>query len=95
MVYNKEDLPAAGLNDSWENDELLERIVNEQERLFQRQQGMMEGQWVCLGSGYGQIAPADVQAQYRGTPAFYDATRRVYWDGKTVFFHVRSVPPSA
>uniref|UniRef100_A0AC35F4P2 Uncharacterized protein n=1 Tax=Panagrolaimus sp. PS1159 TaxID=55785 RepID=A0AC35F4P2_9BILA len=42
-----------------------------------------------IGAGYGQrhVAPAHIQEQYRGKPAFFDSERGILWDGKTAHFY--------
>ena len=46
------------------------------------------------GAGYGQrlVAPAEIQAQYRGKPAFYDASRGILYDGKTAWYYAPHTP---
>ena len=50
-----------------------------------------------LGAGYGQrlLAPAEVQAQYRGKLPFFDAQRGVLFDGKQAWYYQPSTQAQA
>ncbi|GMT12530.1 hypothetical protein PFISCL1PPCAC_3827, partial [Pristionchus fissidentatus] len=45
-----------------------------------------------LGAGYGQryLAPAEIQNQLAGKPAFYDNVRGIYYDGKRAWYYDNS-----
>ncbi|GMS81919.1 hypothetical protein PENTCL1PPCAC_4094, partial [Pristionchus entomophagus] len=71
----------------------LQQLQQQQLQLQQQQLQQQQG----LGSGFGQryLAPAEIQQQLAGKPAFYDNIRGIFYDGKRAWYYDNSGAPGA
>ncbi|KAF8383718.1 hypothetical protein PRIPAC_72860 [Pristionchus pacificus] len=72
-------------------------LLQLQQTQLQQQQLAQQGGQQYYGAGYGQryLAPADIQAQLAGKPAFYDNIRGIYYDGKRAWYYDAAGAPGA
>ncbi|GMR59690.1 hypothetical protein PMAYCL1PPCAC_29885, partial [Pristionchus mayeri] len=88
-------LPAGGYTAEYEAG--YRQGLQQLQQLQQQQIAQQQQQSQLIGAGYGQryLAPAEIQAQLAGKPAFYDNIRGIYYDGKRAWYYDNSGAPGA